>query len=621
MFALSLLLISCLQPVVGSSSVCDPLPSFFSHALDDHIAEKYIASFSDSPSASLRDWTPLLDRTKDSPIGTHLSSAPLVGGVFIQPPHGAQPLDLERFDKMLVEAADTGKDELNVLTLGGSMTVGSMTHIDDIVNSNCWADLHGNGTGDISEETGQPDWTCWESVDAKTGLPNWQEHLACKPCVWPARFESWLKGAYPKKKVNVYNLARGGLGTTAFVGMLTGLLEFRGIANKLDLVIINFSFNDQIEVRIDLSASGKLAKATEGLDDKEKQHLANMYDQLRKDKMRRDFEALLRLLLQLPTSPAVLNLELGGDHMPNGVYALHAEALDYYRIPTLSWTQASKALVIHSQNMHPTWHTHQILADYIAYTWTRLAELTCERITKQGDELTTGHFELPPAQWQDMETGFCIEESLTFYDAQSTRALGDRHMIPTAISTEGPEQGWRFGADFTGNGKMGWWMDMAEGGKIVFEVQVRQGASSIGGLGYLLSWSKEMGAATVSFLEDPPGREMVVDGFYDCNGVQASVNAYRRLCYDPSPEARKYDLEMIDGRTLIKMSTDKPTTPFPTGSKDFVMPDCDYEEEPEDKEYAVVTRHLQIHILPRPEVPEPRKTVHNKFVIRYISTC
>lgn len=66
-----------------------------------------------------------------------------------------------------------------------------------------------------------------------------------KSCSWVARIESWLSAVYPRRRVSVVNLARGGTQTEVALASLSTI--FTGMKHKVDLIFTDFSVNDVYE--------------------------------------------------------------------------------------------------------------------------------------------------------------------------------------------------------------------------------------------------------------------------------------------------------------------------------------------------------------------------------------
>jgi hypothetical protein len=166
--------------------------------------------------------------------------------------------------------------------------------------------------------------------------PSTTEAEDCKPCAWPARFEGWLKKAYPHKKVTVLNVARGGVGSTACVGMLGGILKANDLRSKVDVVLINFVHNDDGELSKAVKrARNRVEAEYPGVVDKhELEALRAPLVKAEQDALLRDHEALIREVLSLPSKPAVLEIELVGAGGQNaaGVYSYHAPVMERYQV-------------------------------------------------------------------------------------------------------------------------------------------------------------------------------------------------------------------------------------------------------------------------------------------------
>ena len=546
----------------------------------------------------------LLNRSTDSPLGVSMSSEPLLGGVLAAPTLGANPLDLSRFDRVMREAASNSTPTLNVLLLGGSMTSGRMQNHNDKSASNCWRGLSGHGVDGVGYE-----FTCFDPLHPEAAGKESQNN-DCKPCAYGARFESWLKAAYPHKKVSVFNIARGGQGSTACVGMLGGLMKVNDIGRTIDVVITNFAHNDGAEtdkrgrramkILREHHKGEAVSETTEKKWQMECKAMANGV-------ILRDHEVLLRELLSLPKKPAVLEMELaGGEITANGLYPLHQTVMEHYQVPAISWQRSGGHTKFNIMG-HPSWPWHQFIADWLAYTWSRLADHSCRDHPSQEFPL-----DLPAPKWATGDsTGFC-SDPLTFIDAKavslnvsrgggSASAPVTSTTVPVAKKVEG---NWTFGEDHPSNGKPGWWMDDPAGGKIVFEVSMSKTGSHTGGIGYLSSWHPSMGAAWVSLEGDPAGWGTLVNA--SNGGHKISTTDFHRLC----TPLNKRRLERAQQVVIHQLPVCAPMA-------ELIGEQAKLPKQLAQRRGAQATTKalLQVEVLPRPGAQR------NKFVVRYISTC
>lgn len=210
----------------------------------------------------------------------------------------------------------------------------------DMVNksqSNCFNNLPPDGY-ELGSSTMY--WNCYSAdmpIERRDEMP---EGYDCKPCAFPARFESWLKMAYPRNKVRVYNRARGGMDTSSCNGQIEGLVS--DIADMIDVVILNFAHNDASALNMKKKHSKVKFDQEHGKESLSKEEVASSYNKINYDADQmflRDHELLIRTLLSFPRQPAILEMDLlyNKDASENGLFPLHAQVLQYYRIPALSW--------------------------------------------------------------------------------------------------------------------------------------------------------------------------------------------------------------------------------------------------------------------------------------------
>jgi len=624
----------------SSAHACRPLPSFRTGAVDAEPAEQILLT-DGARNPLLRT---LVNRSADAPLGYPLGGTPLVGGVLAAPLPGALPLDLERFDRVLRAAADDRTSPtLNVLVLGGSMTSGRMmTKVISRNTSNCLVGLPSNG----EDRWGYP-WRCYNGAAKTTG-----EGDDCKPCAFPARFETWLRAAYPHKNVSVVNVARGGVGSSACVGMLGGILKANDLGSSIDVVIMNFVHNDN-GVVANARKRARMSVEAAHPNEKDKALLERLKANLVKMEelaVLRDHEALLREVLALPRQPAVLELELIGEGGMDGagVYPFHGPVMAHYQVPSLSWKQASISLKATAQG-HPPWPWHQLVADWLAYTWTRLAEHACEGAAAAAevaealspelhDHDLSGH-NLPPPRWATGDsTGYC-GSPLTFIDARATHAISSGGSVGGVPVAEVVRGNWTFGEDAPNNGKKGWWIDDPLGGAIAFRVNISVGTPHTGGLGYLSSWHPSSGVARVSIATDPVGWFTLVNASSDqhtsttkfhrlcvssgehelANGAQAAAQTVLPSC-SPSARAAATAAAAAAEAALLNSTGAAPAASSAPGNGPgasflpaWLASALQEKEAAAAAAVITTTALLQIEVLPRPQ--------RNKFVIRYISTC
>ena len=547
-------------PLVAEEAIadkCPKLPPFSAGAMDARPLDFPLLR---STPQDTKVKKMLLNRSDEAPWGHLLRNVSLRSGVLLNPPAGVPEVDLSRFDRVLRGAVGhtTNRTFLTVLVLGGSMTAGHMSDFVSVGNSSCAGAL---------EAYSPKIRTCTRTFNSV--------NFDCRPCAFPARLERWLKVAYPHRHVRVLNHAVGGMGTSACVGQLGGMLQ--EVGRDVDVVLLNFVHNDMAKVG---NFAVKEAKA-------ETVSLAEA-------DLMADHETLLRTLLTLPRQPAVLEIELyrppGHEQMPlSSAYRPHAEVLNHYRVPTLAWQTAAGHLgVAPAGEVHPAWPWHQLMADWLAYAWARLAKHACSTRS----QLTGAFVGLPPRKWVPRSAScsrprsFLLARALPLPDSSVATATP----LPKTVNSTG---NWNFSEDAPG--KLAWWIDSASGGSIVFPVNISNDAPKIG-MGFLSSWNPSMGAVQVSVLGDPPGVFAVVNGSNSQGHI--SIPVYQELC------AMRTSKD--DGAAHTMPFCGQPRVQC------CMTPDCLGLRRCSN---SAMLHNLRVELKPRTDAPR------NKFAIRYISTC
>jgi len=572
----------------GRRTRCRKLPSFIDTAMD--VNPWTAPALSGNLATSDRLRLVLMNRTIDMPFGYNPETAklpvPLLGGVFVKPLNDTtKHADFQRFSRVLNLAESDAAIKLTVLVLGGSMTAGRMEGWANINQSKCFQNLPEFDTDNRTQ-------ICYTT----NHHPRWKfnpTHVDCKPCAFAARLEYWLRKSYPRLKVNVINQARGGEGTTTCIGRIGGTLNAINASRDIDVVILNFVDNDVAKVGQFASEGRSIhtkMKLNGDVSAAEKKLQAHA-----ESKLRADHEILIRELLQLPKRPALLSMQLYGQAL---VYPPHKDVLEYYRIPSISWKLSAGFLKVPPAiDRHPSWPWHQLVADWIAFTWTHLARHAC--IANPGLEASPHPdiLEILSPRWANEDDSAVCVNPVTYLDAGNQTAAGRPVVMPE--EEVGP---WRLSEDREGNGKMAWWADSPDGGSITFPIHTARFPPKIG-VSFLASWDPAMGSARFSIVGDPAGWFMVINASRPAVGTdRISVSEYARLCVPSSALTREQTWDQFHNQGAVLRRCEG-TQLDPAIIKGIV----------ETK--GPVKRALRVELLP--SLGKPR----NKFAIRYITAC
>ena len=169
--------------------------------------------------------------------------------------------------------------------------------------------------------------------------------LSRRLCAWPARFLHWMRIAFPQSRVQMENHAQGGSPSNVILAGL-GLLNFKGV----DLILVETLVNDwgdeirgyEREFRLDK----KIAVSS-------------------------SFEVLLRTLKKVAPRSLIYTVEAACPGCRTAI-ANHKNVLDFYGIPHLDMVkvvqEAPNSTLWVGRN-HPSYQTHQALADLLALSW------------------------------------------------------------------------------------------------------------------------------------------------------------------------------------------------------------------------------------------------------------
>ena len=171
-----------------------------------------------------------------------------------------------------------------------------------------------------------------------------------KACSWPARFGGWLAGAYPDRAIDVDNQAIGGTTTSAAIPLLHAWIKQKPSMLMVDFVV-NDAFDPQEGTHTLLSAQESFVRGVQ------RSGIPMVY--------------VITCALEICTEAISV--------------VQHVAAV--YGIPVVSYYDVSKSASelagadlsytywdvgpegSERQPFHPSWKTHQLIADTVAYCW------------------------------------------------------------------------------------------------------------------------------------------------------------------------------------------------------------------------------------------------------------
>ena len=305
--------------------------------------------------------------------------------------------------------------------------------------------------------------------------PNGEHHRSCS---WPARLVHTLRSAYPASAIAHDNLASGGNGVVHILSTLGIVLR-----ESTDLILLDSLVNDAWR-------SGSVA-ASQAL------------------------EALIRTARALAPSAALLVVEAAAPGLGDEIQQAKRRVLEHYHIATLDWKSAAQASpslwrpgpiagTRSTDVNHPSWITHQMIADNAAALWGRAARRACRRGAIGGLSVQTpsaaaiaGTAAVAPLERYWPQATLWRAAELSNYDV-CTRPLsvytsvggggsgdGDGGGSNVGIGSPSKSHGWRFFADRPN--KYGW-IATEVGARIGFELHF--GAAPRFCLTYLRSYER-----------------------------------------------------------------------------------------------------------------------------------
>jgi hypothetical protein len=306
--------------------------------------------------------------------------------------------------------------------------------------------------------------------------PNGDHHRACS---WPGRLVHALRAAFPQTKLIHDNLASGGNGVVHILSTL-GIV----LAQRTDLILLDTLVNDAWR-------SGS-ATASQAL------------------------EALVRTARQLAPSAALLVVESAPPGLGDEVAHEKRRILQHYGIATLDWHAAVSDYpslwhpgpivgTMSTDINHPSWETHQQIADTAAALWGRAARRACRRGTAM-------------SMWWPSTTVWS-KKDLSAFDV----CLAPLSIFTSVGSTEGApagsapshSRGWRFYADKPN--KYGWISEKV-GSSISFNLQF--GAAPRFMMTYLRSYER---IGRIALAIPTAGFRVVVDALWTDRASQSDV--------------------------------------------------------------------------------------------------
>ena len=168
-------------------------------------------------------------------------------------------------------------------------------------------------------------------------------------CAWPSRFLHWLRAAFPRSSVQMENHAQGGSPSNVILAGL-GLLNFAGV----DLVLVETLVNDWGDEVRAYERNSRINKEVA---------------------VSASFEVLLRTLKKVAPRSLIYTVEAA---CPGCRLAItnHKKVLEFYKIPHMDMVKVVKdAPTLWNGRNHPSYQTHQALADLLALSWSNVSLL------------------------------------------------------------------------------------------------------------------------------------------------------------------------------------------------------------------------------------------------------
>jgi hypothetical protein len=228
----------------------------------------------------------------DCPLGKHLSGA----GDGVSP-----TADWRTFRKLVVALAHGRKKTLTVGVIGGSFATGKSVY-----------------RGRRGPNNPASNWNLRCNATCSSPNGDFQLFKVCPTCSFVARFEWWLRQAYPETVVTVVNFGVGASNSQAILPVLSAQLDELGL--DFDVFYVAYSDNDSAYFLHDIHDTAEEDRRLE---------------------VQAHFELLLHSLLTRPSRPVVVNIDYFFDKRSVNASAgfwfdLHDPVSAHYRVPSLN---------------------------------------------------------------------------------------------------------------------------------------------------------------------------------------------------------------------------------------------------------------------------------------------
>mmetsp|Transcript_120490 Transcript_120490/g.292407 ORF Transcript_120490/g.292407 Transcript_120490/m.292407 type:complete len:526 (+) Transcript_120490:31-1608(+) len=242
-------------------------------------------------------------------------------------------------------------------------------------------------------------------------------------CAWPSRVQAILSELFPQSSISLLNMAHGGTTSSVILGAIALLLrDVEGGIDEIDLIVLDTLVNDAAEFH-KWTQHGNLSPG---------------------EVVKTSYEALVRVLHEMVPQAALVSL-FAGCPACLGMASNQRAVASFYGLPLVDYASlvAQKLdevpLLWDPPYSHPRWISHQIVADVIAGTWTKVFQGFCT-----GDRAPQPTFPLEtlvaPAQLAQFKT--CKSGASEYYAEEPSGRK------PTIV------HGWRLFEDVPG--KPGW---------------------------------------------------------------------------------------------------------------------------------------------------------------------
>eukprot|EP00747_Dinoflagellata_sp_TGD_P085633 gnl/TRDRNA2_/TRDRNA2_162953_c0_seq1.p1 gnl/TRDRNA2_/TRDRNA2_162953_c0~~gnl/TRDRNA2_/TRDRNA2_162953_c0_seq1.p1 ORF type:complete len:489 (+),score=36.85 gnl/TRDRNA2_/TRDRNA2_162953_c0_seq1:103-1569(+) len=320
--------------------------------------------------------------------------------------------------------------------------------------------------------------------------------ISGKACSWPARLVHWLRIAFPQSKVALHNFAQGGTTTSVILAGLA--LVLKSLEKAPDVILLDTLTNDCTEATTWPSARfSKQSGLSAG------------------DIVSSSYEALLLHLHEMLPSSVVFSFIAGCKYcIPAREH--QRKIADHYQVPGIDWAELSASNP--SANLwdtprgqetssHPTWRTHQQIADTIAMTLINVWHKGCRYRTR----LASGMRYPPTTVWPTTKLNLFPACSMPLSSFQTIHIKNSSQGVP---SMKGD---WRLYEDRPG--KPGW---IAEVPGSIIDFPLRFGQSPRFAVTWLRSY-EGLGKARLSMNGH---NKFVLDGIWPHNYLDHVSQSY-----------------------------------------------------------------------------------------------